>query len=70
MNDESEKKAASTEPRFKYTADNPQPPASPLLTEYMRKNNIDKKMSVEDAKEWFNGLRESLRKKEATGYGR
>lgn len=62
MNDES-KKEPSTEPRFKYTEDNPQPPPSPLLAKYMSENNIDKQMSVEDARKWFDGLRESLRRK-------
>lgn len=49
------------ETRFKYTIDDPQPPASPLLAEYMKKENIDKKMSVEDAKAWFYGLRDALK---------
>jgi len=45
---------------FKYTEDDPQPPPSPLLAEYMAKNNIDKKMNLEDARKWFNGLRATL----------
>lgn len=56
-----------------YTEDNPQPPPSPLLAEYMAKENIDKKMSIEDAKEWFYKLRDSLRqydKREERRYGR
>lgn len=45
---------------FYYSVDDPQPAPSPLLAEYMRANNIDKSMSVEDAKKWFDGLRETL----------
>jgi hypothetical protein len=51
------------EPKFKYTAANPQAPASPLLAEYMARNNIDKAMPVEDARQWFEQLRAALHKK-------
>ncbi len=51
------------EPRFKYTPEHPQAPMSPMLAEYMRNNNIDKAMSVEDARKWFDGLRDALKTK-------
>lgn len=58
--------------KFKYTVDNPQSPPSPTLAAYMKKENIDKKMSLDDAKKWFDGLREALRpyEKRAPKYGR
>lgn len=52
------------ENRFKYTPSNPQPPASPLLAEYMRIHSIDKSMPFEAAKEWFDSLNAALKKKE------
>ncbi len=45
---------------FRYTPDNPQTPPSPLLAEYMQKNNIDKAMPLEDARAWFDELRQAL----------
>lgn len=66
MSEEIKKDPPPKSERFHYTEDNPQPPPSPLLAEYMRTHNIDKSMPFDEAKKWFDDLRESLHRKMQT----
>lgn len=52
--------------RIARTQKNPHPP-SPLLQEYMAKNNMRLDMPVEEAKEWFYSLMGRLKEKEKSG---
>lgn len=54
-----EKKESKPFKKF-YNVHNPQPPASPLLQEYMQANRINDVMPVEDGKKWFYALRDAL----------
>ena len=54
------------EEHFARTYKNPHPP-SPLLQEYMAKNNMRLDMPVEEAKAWFYALRGKLDEKTKTG---
>ena len=52
-----------------YTVDDPQPPASKLLQDYMKENNIDKGMPFDAARKWYLALKDSLDKKSSRPNG-
>jgi hypothetical protein len=47
-----------------YDIDNPQAAPSGTLADYMKENNLPVQMPVEDAKDWFYAVRDTLKKKE------
>jgi hypothetical protein len=53
---------ATHDDKFRYTPENPQPPPSPLLAEYMAKERSEFKQQL-DAKEWLKNIRENLNNK-------
>lgn len=46
--------------KHNYTPDHPQAAPSPLLAEYMKSENLDRKMSIQDARAWFYNLKDAL----------